>query len=84
MKATITIYSKNYNTLNSIVEKAINGFEDTEVTISSGFVELSDGVERAYRTIDIESNDIERLKRAANIRNYNGMPRTALDIFIQD
>lgn len=84
MKATITIYSKNYNTLNSIVEKAINGFEDTEVTISSGFVELSDGVERAYRTIDIESNDIERLKRAANIRNYNGMPRTLIDIFVQE
>lgn len=84
MKATITIYGKNYNTLNSIVEKAINGFEDTEVTINSGFVELSDGVERAYRTIDIESNDIERLKRAANVRNYNGMPRTLIDIFVQD
>ena len=84
MKATITIYGKNYNTINSIVEKAINGFEDTEVTISGGFVELSDGIERAYRTIDIESNDIERVKRATNIRNYNGMPRTLIDIFVND
>ena len=84
MKATITIYGKNYNTLNSIVEKAINGFKDTEVTINSGFVELSDGVERAYRSIDIESNDVERLKRVADIRNYNGMSRTLIDIFVQD
>ena len=79
MKATITIYSKNYNTLNSIVEKVTDGFEDTEVTISSGFVELSDGVERAYRSIDIE-----RLKRAANIKNYNGKRRTLIDIVVQD
>ena len=84
MKATITIYGKNYNTLNSIVEKAISGFEDTEVTINSGFVELSDGVERAYRSIDIESNDVERLKRAADIKNYNGMHRTLIDIFVQE
>lgn len=84
MKATITIYSKNYNTLNSIVEKVTDGFEDTEVTINSGFVELSDGVERAYRSIDIESNDIERLKRAANIKNYNGKRRTLIDIVVQD
>ena len=84
MKATIIIYGKNYNTLNNIVEKAIDGFEDTEVTISSGFVELSDGIERMFRSIDIESNDIERVKRAANIRKHNGTPRALIDVYIHE